>query len=213
MINPKRITKFDRTHEELEEFLLFCVVVAGKNAQQQALKLDHFLRSLRFAYGFETLEPFRAILLALDDNLMPFLQEAKLGQYHRLMRCFEELVYSNFDLRKVSVEDLEKVYGIGPKTARLFVLHSRPNQRLAVLDTHILKFLKVYNENKLMAWWPNLQQSPHIIQGDISNTIVPKNTPSRRTYLKLENQFLTIADKLGKLPAELDLEIWRAYAR
>ncbi len=44
MIDPRKVTKFDRTPEELEEFLLFSVVVAGKGAFQQAKKLDEFIK-------------------------------------------------------------------------------------------------------------------------------------------------------------------------
>ena len=43
MIDPRKVTKFDRTLEELEEFMLFAIVVAGKNAFQQARKLEQFL--------------------------------------------------------------------------------------------------------------------------------------------------------------------------
>jgi len=53
-----------------------------------------------------------------------------------------EIVKSNLDLATCSVSDLEKIRGIGPKTARMFVLCARPNQKLAVLDTHILSFMR-----------------------------------------------------------------------
>jgi hypothetical protein len=38
MIDPNKVTNPARTPAELEEFLLFCLVVAGKNADQQAAK-------------------------------------------------------------------------------------------------------------------------------------------------------------------------------
>lgn len=43
MIDPNNITKFYRTEAELEEFLLFCIIVAGKNSKIQAKKLAEFL--------------------------------------------------------------------------------------------------------------------------------------------------------------------------
>ena len=43
MINPYQITNYDRSSSELEEFLLFCIVVAGKTAYIQAQKLEDFL--------------------------------------------------------------------------------------------------------------------------------------------------------------------------
>ena len=52
MIDPSNVTNPARTPAELEEFLLFCVVVAGKNADQQAQKLlQRFLGGRRpFAF-------------------------------------------------------------------------------------------------------------------------------------------------------------------
>ena len=44
-IDPYNITKYDRTEEELQLFLLFCIVVAGKTAYIQAEKLEQFLCS------------------------------------------------------------------------------------------------------------------------------------------------------------------------
>ena len=43
MIDPSNVTNPSRTGPELEEFLLFCVSVAGKNADQQSAKLERFL--------------------------------------------------------------------------------------------------------------------------------------------------------------------------
>ena len=47
MIDPSDVTKYDRTEEELEEWLLFCIVAAGKTAKTQARLLENFLTSLR----------------------------------------------------------------------------------------------------------------------------------------------------------------------
>ena len=42
-IDPYNITNFQRSDAELELFLLFCIVVAGKTAYIQSEKLDLFL--------------------------------------------------------------------------------------------------------------------------------------------------------------------------
>jgi len=44
MINPTTITNYNRTQSELEEFLMFSIMVAGKSAKQTAQKLNQFLR-------------------------------------------------------------------------------------------------------------------------------------------------------------------------
>ena len=40
MVNPYDITNYNRTQNELQEFLLFTIVVAGKTAYIQAQKQD-----------------------------------------------------------------------------------------------------------------------------------------------------------------------------
>jgi len=46
MINPFDVTNFNRNDEELQEFLIFCLFVAGKNALQTAGKVDSFVKSI-----------------------------------------------------------------------------------------------------------------------------------------------------------------------
>ncbi len=187
MIDPINITNFERTESELQEFLLFTIIVAGKTALIQAVKLDQFLQPARIM----GLTPFEYIKF-LDENnhLRIMLCDAKIGQYSRVTQAFREV--AKLDLNTVQVKDLEQIPGIGPKTARFFILHSRPNQRIAVLDTHVLSWLE--------------EQTTDIL--------IPNSTPqSPSRYRTLENLFLEHADKLNMTPEELDLTIWRERAR
>ena len=59
MVNPYDITNYNRTQNELQEFLLFTIVVAGKTAYIQAQKLDQFLKSVNTR-------------LMMPDNISPF---------------------------------------------------------------------------------------------------------------------------------------------
>jgi len=92
------------------------------------------------------------------------------------------------NLRKCSPEDLEAIYGIEPKTARAFIMWSRPGESYAILDTHILKWLK---------------------EQGIEN--VPKATPTSKNYDRLEAEFLDLVPE-DKSAAEFDLQIWKKYA-
>ncbi len=134
MIDPNNVTNPARTSAELEEFLLFCVVVAGKNADQQARKLDRFLGARR---------PF-AFIRASDSEgrLEERLREVRLGKYALLARSFRELSTSGADLAACSWEDLTRFPGIGIKTAKFFILHSRPGEMHGVLDTHVLGWMR-----------------------------------------------------------------------
>lgn len=92
---------------------------------------------------------------------------------------------SGLNLKTCTVADLEAIYGIGMKTARYFILHTRKNARVACLDTHILSWLSYYTGYK-----------------------VPKQTPTKTKYLELEKVFLNICDTMQMTPADLDLKIW-----
>jgi thermostable 8-oxoguanine DNA glycosylase len=189
MITPTNITNYNRTQAELEEFLLFAIIVAGKTAKTQAEKLNQFLK-LKSKLGLPSdTTPFQYLqfLCNLQDMKTPMMV-CKLGQYNRIEKAFRGIIQFHGRLDTVSVEELESVEGIGPKTARFFLLHSRPNQRIAALDTHILKYMSEKGYN------------------------VPKSTPSKKKYRKIELDFLSECDKAGKNVADMDLEIWKSYA-
>jgi len=196
-LDVQNITRFDRTRHETEAFILLAILVAGKNAKVQQDKLKEFLR-VTLPLG-ELMSPFdyiRVLLESLDGEakLLGRMRQFGFGQYRRLLRCFKELVELDrrVGLHNCYAADLEEVHGIGPKTARFFLLHSRPNQRLAVLDTHILAWLKKVKKCRN----------------------VPKVTPSGGSRYRLwETRFLYFCDQLNKTPAELDLEIWNQRSK
>lgn len=190
MIDPSDVIKFDRTAAELQEFWLFCTVVAGKTASTQARLLDRFLNLLPLA---ET--PFLRIIYGIEmenSGLFSFedaLKESRLGQYRRLSKCFRQSVGLN--LQTCSVAQLEAIHGVGPKTARMFVMHSRPDQRHAALDTHVLKHLRANGH-------------PH----------APLVTPGNpKHYALFETAFLALSDASGMSVSEYDLHVWKLYAR
>jgi endonuclease III len=134
MIDPNQVTNAARTGAELEEFLLFCVVVAGKNADQQARKLEQFLAGRR---------PFEHIRsVDRQGRLAAALREVRLGKYTLLVRSFRALASSGLDLGSCPWEELTRFPGIGMKTAKFFVLHSRAGQMHGVLDTHVLGWMR-----------------------------------------------------------------------
>lgn len=139
MIDPKQITNFNRTEEQLQEFLLFCIVVAGKNAHQQAAKLDNFLNQF---WAERSSTPFQKLGTTWGSmDIRQRLEQVKMGQYGRISTAFY-FASQLKNLSTITVGELEQIKGIGPKTARFFLMHSRPNQRIATLDTHILKWLR-----------------------------------------------------------------------
>ena len=96
---------------------------------------------------------------------------------------------SLYDVHSLNLVTLQNIAGIGLKTARFYWMNCVPNQNYAILDTHILKWLRMQGYD------------------------VPKSTPSKNKYLKIEQIFLEEAKKRNKTPIELDLEIWLSYAK
>ena len=181
---------------------MFAILVAGKGAEQQAKKLDAFLDTIMsMGMGAEDYTPFDGLGYSIsieeffkdrhkqEINLLDRqMKMHKLGQYNRVGHAFKEILKFKGKLKKVTIEELESVKGIGSKTARFFVLHSRPDAKVAVLDTHILKWL---NEKGYK---------------------VPKATPAKKKYAEIEKLFLTEAINHQMTPADLDLSIWKSYA-
>ena len=127
-------------------------------------------------------------------HLPQFLKRKGIGCYNNRAKTFRKLNHKIWTsikfLETATLEELEEIYGIGPKTSRFFLMHSRPNQRVAALDTHILKEL-------------NAQGVP-----------APKSTPAYgRKYKQLEQEFIRLADVAGMSVADYDLHIWKKWRK
>ena len=93
----------------------------------------------------------------------------------------------DLDLPNCTLDDLLNIHGVGNKTARFFLLHTRIGCEYAVLDTHILKWMRGRGED------------------------VPKSTPTRKTvYTKLERRFLNVSRLAYPFltDSQIDLLIW-----
>lgn len=177
MITPTSITKFDRTDGELELFWLFGLLVAGKNSDWAANKLMSMFKGVESPFQF---------LRTHEHSLHNYLVANKVGQYTRLERAFQQSL--SLDLRNATLEQLMSVFGVGPKTARFFLLHSRKDCQHIVLDTHVLRYLRE-------RW-------------KMEN--VPTSTPSEAEYGRIERIAVNLirADFPKLSLAEADLLIW-----
>lgn len=195
MINPYDVTNYNRTQNELQEFLLFTIVVAGKTAYIQAQKLDQFLKSINIRLMMpDNISPFQSLISACHHGiLLEEIHKAKLGQYKKIYAAFLYVIEHDINLVRTTPAELELIPGVGMKTSRFFLLHSDMNYKdnIAILDTHILKFIKENIDNR-----------------------APKSTPTNsNTYKYWEDLFLMWCDENKKNTAEFDLEIWKSYAR
>jgi thermostable 8-oxoguanine DNA glycosylase len=93
------------------------------------------------------------------------------------------------NLQTCSPTELETIHGIGPKTARFFIIWTRPDARVAALDVHVLRWLKTLGYD------------------------APSQTPSGKRYVELEIAFLAEADRRRVTPHILDQQIWSTGSR
>lgn len=175
-----------------EAFLVFCIMVAGKNGARTVKICEELFDGCRVEYHYEKDKPrpfARIRELIADGKLHDRLVEIRCGQYGRIARALLALMDRRIDPEETSVEQLEQIPGIGPKTSRYFMMRAY-GERHAALDTHVLKWLRAIGYD------------------------APKSTPSsRKTYTYLENAFINEADRRDMTPDELDGLVWRHYAR
>lgn len=192
MINPAKISNFRLTSNELEENICFWIAVANKPAATTAKNLNNFFLELSGQEGdsFDSNlnSPFQLIRdLKTLDNITAYVKKHKFGCFNIKARGFHEIANSNIDLRTCTVVELEKIHGVGPKTSRCFLIHTRKDARHAGLDTHILRFMRNVGLE------------------------APMSTPTGKKYKYWEEKFLQLVPE-GMTVAEYDLAIWRLYS-
>jgi thermostable 8-oxoguanine DNA glycosylase len=169
--------------------LIYSLIVAGKSAT--------FAKDAMARFAPQRAKDFYANLLAWSQagSLREHLEIARTGNYSKLVKGIHALLLKlkqqTLDLATCGVTDLETVHGIGPKTARFFLLWTRPGQvQHAALDVHVLRWLRSLGYK------------------------APGQTPSSsKKYAELEEAFLHEAAKRGLTPAQLDAQIWEAGRR
>ena len=173
------------TRPELQYWILFSIAVAGKGAKQTEKKMIAFLQD----EGRPLLPPFGIVKLYIErGQLLRKLKKHKLGKYTLLNAGFREAI--NLDLDSLDVEKLDAITGIGPKSARMIMMYGFPDQKeYAVLDTHVLKWLKAHGYD------------------------VPNATPDGKTYERLEKIVLTEAAARNMTARQFDTMVWQTYAR
>lgn len=174
-----------------ESFVLFSVMVAGKSSTMMMNKTNNLIDDI-IKDSEKPKSLFDFIINNYSDNdfesLMLLLKKNKTGKYSLLLKFFTDIKNTKINVSKCSLQDLEQIKGIGKKSSRFFMLYNREDiQDIAVLDTHILKFLS-------------------------SNGVkdVPKQTPSGKQYNRLEQEFIALSRKIEPKMSiyDLDFQLW-----
>ena len=220
MINPKKITDYNRNDWEIQEFFFFACAVAGKDSEQTAQKveaLSEHINDMFLENPYYEKNPYETgiihYLVTCNDGVQ-VLKNFKFGKYNQWEKFLDwwrqPVQYlDNFSISKAlriaTIEYLEDIPSVGKKTSRFFKLHTDPEATGIPLDTHILKFIRSHFRSE-EAMIKRLGE------------VVPKTTPqSPYTYQFFENragEFMQAFMKRNYLTtlAEADLAIWKSYA-
>lgn len=185
---------------DLQAKLLYSLIVAGKSANFTDRAMRNLLVEVCQVCGCRMPEAkngetwaelsFFDMFAALTHvEIFECLRAARTGNYGKLLKAILQLIAADFDLRTVTSEQLETIHGIGPKSSRFYLVWTRPQERHAVLDVHVLRWMRQLGYD------------------------APKQTPtSGKKYQQLEQQFIAEADKRGMTPRQLDSQIWERGA-
>lgn len=186
MIDIRKLTNFNRNKKELEEFLIFCLFSAGKSIKKTAQYTNILFASV--TRPFEYLEN-----LSSQNLLESTLKVFKTGQYKRYTKAIQQITNSSIDLKNCTLKELSKLYAIGDRTARLFILHTKPNENLAVIDKHILNFFE---------------------KNDIDISLIKEQSINNADAYRLsENIILRYCRQLNMKPCDFDQKLWNEYIR
>ena len=190
-INYLQPHDYQRNTTQLLEFLLWCTCIAGKSSATITPRFNNLIEQI----------PAKKLIKSHGNTIINALKKHGIGQYNRLKKCWQEIAFGSINNRKCNSgaflkhaprHEITELHGIGLKTASFYIQCTRPLEDIAVLDTHILKWLK-----QEFAPYP-----------------VPSSTPQDETeYIKLECMFIGAAAYLNKSPAELDLALWKQYSQ
>lgn len=194
MIDPKKVTDYNRNEWQLQEWLLYCICVAGKKSEIESPKVRKFCLDPRFGFNLKPFDLIRKLLSVSnveEDGLKQHLKKYKISPYAQRYNSFKDAVTLLPDnLSEVTIDDLQTVRGISTKTSRFFLTHSREDFDEPVIDTHILRFLR-----------------------DEGHEDVPESTPQNpKVYAKVAKYFSDIAKAREQSVTELDLQVWTQYS-
>lgn len=201
-----RPTDFERTRAQQVRFLLFGICVAGKRSAVIAEKLRLAERRLysesepsALANALDTPEYEQDLAWRLDalvqdpERFERACKRAGLGKY-QLLRAAAEEVARRFAadalwIDHAGLDELLSIPGVGPKTARFFLVHSRRGARHIILDVHILATL-----------------------GELGMK-VPKATPPEPRYSAIEREAIALLESQGIRDLHSwDIDRWRQRA-
>lgn len=204
MIDPHNLHNEHRSDAELQEFFLFSIMAAFKDADREAAALDSFLSRHRAHEGeapFDVLARIFQAALPYGTPLADAFALEATGLQYQIEMAFRRTLMERdkgLDLRTATRRELMAIPKVGRKTASLFILHSRANERIAALDTYVMEYLRDLQRDLGFHPAVSLPQQARDLQ---------REAP----YLRAEGVFVAAADALNMKCWELDVAVWKTY--
>lgn len=209
LTDPKNITKFDRTLEEKEAFLLFGICVAGKEAMQIATKLFDFLYSEYLEYEEDNLFnhlknkniEISEMINYIKENILINMKNVELTPFQILKKLKDENKLE-VNLKKTKIG---KYTLILRAIDDILSLNLNLNDKIKISDLENITGLSLKTSRFFVIHsYPNEEYAAldtHVLKFLKLNLIknVPQSTPSNKElYYLLEKKFLNIYKKFLK---------------
>lgn len=183
--------------ETCEYRLIYAVLAAGKpekfadSAMQRLIaeleKRD--LAVIRVKGKNRVFQWFKSLRAACrSGQLLSCLEAAQAGNSFKNAKIIGAAVNMNLVPQTVELEELMRIQGMGPRTARFYLRWTDRQLRYAVLDVHILGWLR-----------------------NLGHDVPDQTPPNGKRYDDVEQIFLSEADKRGVHPADLDKHLWSLF--
>jgi hypothetical protein len=206
----------------LEHLLFFSIAVAGKNASIVSRAVNRFFEGYDFfTPGAASMSPYDVINLRMGvGTLRSHLERARLGKYTALIESSRYIIHNGIEkrLKACPLSVLEAVPYLGMKTARMILLHSRPDQWMLPLDVHILRFAREELGIPTPKATPGSKQHPESylrLEREILERFAIWERFHNTDYTFHDGTVLPIVySPYGKISvAHLDLSIWMHYRK
>lgn len=169
-------------------FAVFGLTVAGHKAKTTMGCIAKFVA---FGPKLESESPYEYILrLDRERRLEAAVRASGFGNFRKNTLGLRDLANRGVEaIREGTFHSLRTIHGVSFKTAAFILAYTR-GAKVAVLDTHILQWLRSLGHD------------------------VPRATPqSRASYERISSIFFKEAEARGTTPAALDLQIWKERSK
>ena len=128
-----KFKKYDRTKKELEEFLLFSILISGKVTNKSEIILEKTKVFLQNECHDEDVLNWIHKIASIKSNhsrdyIFEFLKEYDLPRNKKVLSCIRDFGKIKNDLKNITKDELKSIDGIGESISTFFIKNTRKSK-------------------------------------------------------------------------------------